>query len=62
MRTSVECPCGNHVGWWYTYEWGWWGQDPPEFIGVEDYTDDEGVVYCSQECLDAAHEEEEEHG
>ena len=61
MRTPVECPCGVVVGWWYTHSWGPNGQDPPEFVGVEDYIDDEGVVYCSQECLDEAHEGEE-HG
>ena len=54
MKTEVTCPaCHTHVGWWYTYEWGPNGCDPPEFIGEENWTDDEGCAYCSEECLEA---------
>jgi hypothetical protein len=59
MRTEVNCDnCGIQIGWYYTYGWGYYGQDPPE---TEYFNEDSIVisqntdkVYCSYECWEEA--------
>ena len=66
MKSPITCSnprCDEQIGWHHTYAWGPNGCDPPENIFYnEDFTDGDGNVYCSEDCLlkVAAHEEIEE--
>ena len=61
-RTEVLCPvCKNWIGWDYPATWDpYYGGDPGFYEGVEDFIDETGTPYCSQECLDASNPEPEE--
>ena len=61
MKTEITCAnCGHHLGWYYEYPWGDYGQDPPEYVGVEDWVDDAGNYYCGEGCLSEALEKDED--
>ena len=54
MRHPLGCyRCGEQCGWADTYDWGPYGQDPPEAKPWdESLVDDEGRCFCSPECLE----------
>jgi hypothetical protein len=53
---EVYCPCGVYLGRYFDATW----DDPGEYSFDLEFLSDEGVVYCSQDCLDEAHPKEEE--
>jgi len=61
MRFPMTCSlptCNNQCGWEITHPGGDYGQDPPDYEPYnEDFCDENGYAYCSQECLDEAEEE-----
>lgn len=62
MREPVSCKnCDTHIGYYITYSWGPYGQDPPEydFFNEDEVVFDEaGNAFCSRSCYTDFHEEE----
>jgi hypothetical protein len=52
--TQVLCPnCDTIIGRYYSGTWGYWGGDPPEYDGIEDWFDEINEQYfCSGDCLE----------